>query len=513
LCSGLLAAHLLASRATRGDEPQIKPNHYFAIEVVDSQTGRGVPMVELQGTSGARYYTDSNGLIAFHEPGLMGRKVFFTVASPGYEFAPDGFGIRGAVLETKPGASARLQIKRLNIAERLYRVTGQGIYRDTILLGRKAPIAEPLLNAEVTGQDGILTTTYHGKVYWFYGDTGRLAYALGNFAMSGATTELPEKLEPDRGIDLKYFAGTDGFARPMVQRNGEGVIWLAGLVVLPDAAGRERMLAYFSRRRGLGESLEEGFVAYNDKKEIFEKIRDVPIGRALLPTGYPLRVKEANENEYLYFTAPYPVLRVKADWSSYLDLASYEGYTCLEPGTRFGDKEKARLERDMDGKLVWGWKKDTQPLGVKEQQELIAAGKMRREESPLRLQGVDGGKPILLHNCSCFWNQYRKRYIMIASEFMGATMLGELWYSEARKPEGPWVHARKIITHANKPGDAHDFYNPTQHPFLDREGGRIIYLEGSYVNTFSGNPHPTPYYEYNQIMYRLDLSDPRLRLP
>lgn len=55
--------------------------------------------------------------------------------------------------------------------------------------------------------------------------------------------------------------------------------------------------------------------------------------------------------------------------------------------------------------------------------------------------------------------------------------------------------------------------NSTQHPFFDREGGRVIYLEGSYVNTFSGNPHPTPYYEYNQIMYRLDLSDPRLRLP
>ena len=41
----------------------------------------------------------------------------------------------------------------------------------------------------------------------------------------------------------------------------------------------------------------------------------------------------------------------------------------------------------------------------------------------------------------------------------------------------------------------------------------MIYLEGSYVNTFFGNPHPTPYYEYNQIMYRLDLSDPRLKLP
>jgi hypothetical protein len=39
----------------------------------------------------------------------------------------------------------------------------------------------------------------------------------------------------------------------------------------------------------------------------------------------------------------------------------------------------------------------------------------------------------------------------------------------------------------------------------------VIYLEGSCVNTFSGNPQPTPYYEYNQIMYRLDLSDERLK--
>ena len=138
---------------------------------------------------------------------------------------------------------------------------------------------------------------------------------------------------------------------------------------------------------------------------------------------------------------------------------------------------------------------------------------MRRVESPLGLRDSAGGKPILLNSCSCAWNACRKRYVMIASQAHGATMLGEVWYSESDRPEGPWVHARKVITHANKPGDAHDFYNPVHHPFFDRQGGRVIYLEGSYANTFSGNPHPTPYYEYNQIMYRLDLSDPRLKLP
>ena len=493
---------------------QAVPPHgaYFAIEVVDDQTGRGVPMVELQTTSSARYYTDSNGLVAFHEPGLMNQKVWFGVSSAGYEFPADGLGMRGVTLQTKPGGNARVKIKRINIAERLYRITGQGIYRDTVLLGRKPPIQQPLLNAQVTGQDGILTAVYRGKLYWFYGDTNKLSYALGDFAMTGATSALPEKIDPSVGVNLKYFAGADGSVRPMAPMAGEGVVWLSGLVVLPDESGRERMLAWFQRRRGLGAVLENGFVVYNDQKDVFEKLKDEPLDPPLFPTGYPFGVKDENGTAYVYFTVPYPSVRVKARWGSYLDLASYESFSCLKPGTRYAGV-RTQLDRNADGKLVWCWKQNTPPLSAKEQAALIAAGKMKRDESPFRLQNADDGKPLLLNSSSCFWNGYRKKYIMIASEVLGATVLGEVWYSESDRPEGPWVDARKIVTHANKSGDAHDFYNPTQHPFFDQAGGRVIYLEGSYVNTFSGNPHPTPYYEYNQIMYRLDLSDPQLKLP
>src|SRR5207302_7624403 len=164
------------------------------------------------------------------------------------------------------------------------------------------------------------------------GDTSRLSYALGNFSMTGATSDLPDRIDPAAGLNLKYFTGKDGFARPMAPMEGEGVVWLFGLVVLPEPSGKERMLAYYQRRRGLGAVLENGFVVYNDEKQVFEKLKAVPLDPPLYPTGYPLRVKEAGI-EYFYFTSPYPALRVKADWNSYLDLSSYEGYTCLKPGT------------------------------------------------------------------------------------------------------------------------------------------------------------------------------------
>jgi len=66
-----------------------RPDQYFKIQVVDRQTGRGVPLVQLRTTSNLRQYTDSNGIIAFHEPGLMDREVFFFVESHGYAFPKD----------------------------------------------------------------------------------------------------------------------------------------------------------------------------------------------------------------------------------------------------------------------------------------------------------------------------------------------------------------------------------------------------------------------------------------
>jgi hypothetical protein len=195
--------------------------------VVDDRTRRGVPLVELKTTNAVRYYTDSNGIAAIDEPALAGRNVFFEVQSHGCEAKADGFGIRGVVLKVEPGKTAQVKVHRLNIAERLYRVTGEGIYRDSMLVGRSVPIRQPVLNARVMGQDSVQNVVYNGRLFWMWGDTSRPEYPLGNFHMSGATSALPGKggLDPSRGVDLEYFTDKDGFARGMAPIPGDGPTW------------------------------------------------------------------------------------------------------------------------------------------------------------------------------------------------------------------------------------------------------------------------------------------------
>ena len=131
---------------------------------------------------------------------------------------------------------------------------------------------------------------------------------------------------------------------------------------------------------------------------------------------------------------------------------------------------------------------------------------MKAAEGLLQLRDRDTDKPIFAHAGSVYWNDYRRRWVMIAVQKEGASsFLGEVWYAEADAPVGPWVYAVKVVTH-----DRYSFYNPKQDPMFDKDGGRLIFFEGTYTHTFSGNPDATPRYDYNQILYKLDLSGPRL---
>ncbi|MEX2558507.1 MAG: hypothetical protein WD403_01270, partial [Pirellulales bacterium] len=184
---------------------------------------------------------------------------------------------------------------------------------------------------------------------------------------------------------------------------------------------------------------------------------------------------------------------------------------------------EAKLDRDPAGRLRCGWKRDTPPAGPGLQRQLIAAGLIRPDEALTLLRDADTSKEVVAHSGSVYFNAHRRRWVMIAVESGslrtgpdesgslrtgGRSLLGEVWFAEADTPLGPWVYARKVVTH-----DKYSFYNPKQHPEFDKQDGRVIFFEGTYTHTFSGNPERTPRYDYNQVMYKLDLDDERLVLP
>ena len=483
-------------------------NPYFKIIVVDQQTGRGVPLVELQTVSHVRYVTDSSGIIAFNEPGLMERDVFFFVQSHGYTVPKDAFSYRGVTLHVRAGGSGQVIVQRANIAERLYRLTGEGVYRDTVLVGDKPPLRQPVLNGQVAGQDTVEAIPYQDKIFWFWGDTNRPGYPLGNFATSGATSLPPGRagLDPDTGVDLTYFVNSEGFCRGMAPLTKPGVVWIDALMTVRDADGRERMLARYERLKGLGTPLERGLMQFNDSTQTFEPITRFDLSNPAYPQGHPFH-HTVRGTDYLYFPTPYPNLRVRATPADIQDLTRYEAYTPLASGSRY-EGVNSTIERDSAGKPVWGWKRAAAPLSPPQQRDLVAAGKLLLDGLPFALTDLDTGNSVEAHGGSVAWNAYRRRWIMIFVQAGGTSYLGEVWYAEAEAPEGPWRMAKKIVTH-----DRYTFYNPTQHPFFDQQGGRLIYFEGTYTNQFTGTPETpaTPRYEYNQMMYRLDLSDARLR--
>jgi hypothetical protein len=110
---------------------------------------------------------DSNGYLAFHEPGLMNKDLWFYVSSPGYKHS-EILGMEGKTINTKVGEETVLFMKRENLAERIYRTSGYGIYKDSYLLNKEIPIKEPILNTNVFGLDSTFIKIIDGKVYFFY---------------------------------------------------------------------------------------------------------------------------------------------------------------------------------------------------------------------------------------------------------------------------------------------------------------------------------------------------------
>ncbi|HEY9175202.1 MAG TPA: hypothetical protein VI136_23190 [Verrucomicrobiae bacterium] len=428
------------------------------IEVVEKGSGWPVPLVELRTTHHVRLVTDNAGVIAFDLPELMGRETWFDVIGHGYEVPKDGFGYQGVRLKPEPGQTLRIEVHRTIIAKRLGRLTGGGLFAESQKLGRELTWRE----SGVLGCDSVQNAVHNGKLFWLWGDTTLARYPLGIFDSTSATTPVQPlpRFELPLRLTLDYFTDANGAPRGVAKMPGDGPTWLTGYVSLPDKQGQPRLVAAYAKIKPLLEAYEWGLCVWNEATSSFERLRVLWTKTAAapkpppVPEGHPVFWKDAAGKEWVLLGNPLPTLRFPASFEAWQDATTWE---VLKP------------------------------------QEFLPS--------------ATDGKPVKPHSGSMAWNPWRKRWVTVFMESFGKpSVFGELWYAEADTPTGPWGKAVKVLSHAN-----YTFYNPRLHPEFTPADSPLLLFEGTYTMQFADKPHPTPRYDYNQILYRLDLDDPALK--
>lgn len=571
---------LLASPHSRAAAPDSAGS--FLIELTDQATGRGVPCVrlELTGTTGLVYTSDSAGRIVLRETALVGSDARFLLLGDGYVLDPDRPQDNDLTIRVVADGKKTISLHRILAAERLYRITGLDPYWQSRKLNLAPPHAEPL-RAKITGQDSAYVTRYREQLFWIWGDTiGLGPPSQWNYEATGALSPLPEQREtaPSDRATLNYFVDSTGFAKPMVAPEDGGTLtWLDGLTTVEDPSGRERLFALYvqmrrvdqqrplqpdqarhpsgiwwtddslakevalKRRREIGPEAVEQYLQLHESTEAFETRVTRGVMEYRPATQYFHRVATFPAREiddlhigshavhvpqerptHIVFSGLAPNRRVEARAEAIVDIDRYESFTCLRAGVRTesGDPGAAadQLDRDGDGRLRYGWRRHTAPVGPREQAQLVAAGRIEPDERWFVLRDVRTGDELINQHHSLQWNPYRRRYAGLftcqrqdessRAETYEVDSLNQTWYGEADTLLGPWAYLEKVVD----VGD-YAYYNPLYNPYFHEQGGRILYFEGTYTRFMNGSAPMRPRDNYNQVMHRLDLDDPRVVMP
>lgn len=454
----LLFLHLrlcVSPHAVVAQEPDLRP---YRIEVREKESGRPVSLVELKTTDQIRLVTDNAGVVAFDLPDRMGKETWLSISSPGYEAKADGFGLRGVRITPRPGETTTIELTRTSIAQRVGRLTGSGLFAESQKCGQELEWKE----SPITGCDSVRMVPFQGKYFWNWGDTSVSRYPLGNFAMTGATTAgAPfEKLEPPLRPEYDYFLTPQGAPAPMANIEGPGPTWLGGYAVLPDESRREHLVAIYEKIEPPLAVYELGLCEFDIQRKQFlpvKKLWNKKEGGAkpkTIPNGHTVEFVDDQKQKWLLFGDPFPKFKILAKYEHWLD--------------------------------------ETKWIAV---------------ESPASLEAASSEEKVRPHTGSIAYSEHRKAWVTVFMQNFGKpSPFGELWYAEANSPFGPWGKATKVLSHEN-----YTFYNPRLLAEFTPKGSPYLLFEGTYTEQFANKPNPTARYDYNQILYRLDLSDPRLK--
>ena len=239
---------------------------------------------------------------------------------------------------------------------------------------------------------------------------------------------------------------------------GSGPTWVTGMATLPDRSGVEHLVCGYVKIEPPLAAYRFGLAEWDDAKGEFAPLKTVwdraagPKKMPPVPEGHASIWADAGGKTWLHFGNPFPTLRCPATYEAWQDPAAWEVLT-----------------------------------------------------PPRELQGASGSA-VVPHSGSIAWSSARNKWVAVfVQKFGKPSAFGEVWYAEAADPTGPWGRAVKILTHEN-----YTFYNPKIHIGVTGKTSPTILFEGTYTAEFADHAEPTPRYNYNQMLYRLDLDDPRL---
>ncbi|MDB5324794.1 MAG: hypothetical protein JWM57_363 [Phycisphaerales bacterium] len=472
---------------------------FYAIKVIDAATGRGVPQVDLVMTDGKRYTTDSGGTIAFNRSGYMNVADTFVPETYGYKLASG----TSVTLTPVLGTSGTVSLVRTQIAERLYRETGVNKYSQTVAVGGTSPITYAGVGApgRVFGQDSGLTAVYKGKLYEFWGDTGRDnnndgaddGGVAGKYRTTGGIIDLPANggLDPAVGENINYILNTDGTLKEMFpSSNGftGPLVWASSPMVTYDTSGNEKMVIGYSSINGGSTVVDHGFAVWNDSTQQFTKINTYALNTPLNP-GQNATLTSINGVSYYIIPNGNAFIRVKNTYADLTNINSYEVYTPLKPGTILAKDTflglthvyaASDINRDANGNVLWTWAANTTALNSADYSNLNNDGTIPWAKNGFAFQNADGTDHPLFSTAGLSYNDYTKSWTFIGQQTFGTSGFGEIWFAQSKNLLGPWNFTRKVQTNTEDNGvnDTYTFYNLIQHPYYSRDG-QYLYYEGT----------------------------------
>jgi hypothetical protein len=557
--------------------PSSPTGSFFRIDCLDAATRLPVPLVTLRTSHYVELVSDSAGVVAFDEPGLLGAgPLWLSVLSDGYELEGAEGAVSdpavsiyaapydsGATLLPSAGAGATLLLRRTQIAQRMYRLTGAGLYRDAQLTGGRglpASLAaagqDGLLDraSGVIGQDTVMTAVFGGRAFWLWGDTACPRSARQNnceaFGMhtvgatsciSSSSNSSSAECDVSLAPALRYFVNDSDAAFPHMAPMAplpplEQNTWLAGLAVIDDPAGppgnRQLLFANYYKNPG------DAFAANDDSTRTAAKpitgmaqwdaslARFVPAGPAWpadaddflngAHTAQVLSPRDAAARPaYVYYgghsvlNPPIRVLATPAAMANYSAFEEFDAASGEWQPVAVARKAKARYRETAATtvvRFVGGGKLDLGRLPPGPS----GAGQ-RRGQGPNQPWSQWGAGSVN-------YNAHAGAYLFFGHGGNGSFVaFGEAF-------TGPWVNGSWVSSH-NASGAS--CYNALHLPHMDLLGGRLVHFACTYTAMWSetvGNGQSwtsclfglnnrrdcapvVPRYEYNNLIYRVDLGD------